>query len=247
MKNSEYKQALRALQVELVTLQRHLIKNELRILVLFEGRDAAGKDGVIKRIAQHLSPRETRVVALGKPSDRDRQSWYFQRHVAHLPAAQEMVLMNRSWYNRAGVERVMKFCTNSQLEEFFQSAIQFESMITASGIQLVKYYLDISKEEQRKRLADREVDPLKQWKTSPIDAVALKHWDEYTLARDEMLKRTHHPQGPWYIIRADKKKTARLNTIRHLLAQVDCPDRKEHAAVPDPEVVFEFSPGAMRK
>lgn len=247
MKYSEYKQALRALQVELVTLQRHLIKNELRILVLFEGRDAAGKDGVIKRIVQHLSPRETRVVALGKPSDREQQSWYFQRHVVHLPAMQEMVLMNRSWYNRAGVERVMNFCTESQVEEFFESAIQFESMITASGIQLFKYYLDISKDEQRTRLADCEVDPLKQWKTSPIDAVVLKHWDEYTLARDEMLERTHHPRGPWFIVRADKKKTARLEVIRHLLARVDCPDKKEHAAIPDPAVVFEFSPKAMRK
>jgi polyphosphate kinase len=244
---SEYKQALRALQVELVTLQRHLIKNDLRILVLFEGRDAAGKDGVIKRIVQHLSPRETRVVALGKPSDREQQSWYFQRHVAYLPAAQEMVLMNRSWYNRASVERVMKFCTESQVEEFFESTIQFESMITASGIQLVKYYLDISKEEQRKRLAAREVDPLKQWKSSPIDAVALKHWDDYTQARDEMLQRTHHARGPWHIVRADKKKIARLELIRHLLGRVDYPDKKKHAAIADPAVVFEFNANAMKQ
>ena len=191
-----YKKALRRLQVELVKLQRHLIKNDLKILILFEGRDAAGKDGVIKRIIQHLSPRETRVVALGKPSDRDRNSWYFQRYAPYLPSAQEMVLMNRSWYNRAGVERVMEFCSDVEYEEFMNMVLPFEHMLVNSGIQVFKYYLDISKEEQIQRLNDRRTNPLKQWKVSPIDKVAVKHWDDYSAARNEMLLRTHNDVTP---------------------------------------------------
>lgn len=179
----DYDAQLHILQVELVKLQRHFIGCSDRILVLLEGRDAAGKDGSIKRIVEYLSPRETRVGALGKPSDRDRSGWYFQRYVAHLPVAEELVLFNRSWYNRAGVEHVMGFCSKDQHEEFMQSVPKFEEMLVNSGIKLLKYYLDIGKGEQTRRLADRERDPLKQWKTSPIDAVAVKHWKAYSDAR----------------------------------------------------------------
>ena len=239
-KTPGYKKNLHNLRVELTKLQRHLIKNELQILILFEGRDASGKDGVIKRITKNLSPRETRVVALGKPSDHDRHSWYFQRYVPHLPTTGEMVLMNRSWYNRAGVERVMGYCTDAEYEEFMRSVPPFEHLLVDSGIQLIKYYLDISKEEQKRRLKDRRIDPLKQWKISPIDKVAIKHWDDYSAARNEMFSRTHNAITPWHVVRADNKKQARLNVIRHLMSLVDCPDKDEHAANPDPEIVFTY-------
>lgn len=241
-----YKHTLHNLQVELVKLQRHLIKNDLRILILLEGRDASGKDGVIKRLTAHLSPRDTRVVALGKPSDHDRNSWYFKRYVASLPASQEMVVMNRSWYNRAGVEKVMGFCTAAEHEEFMRSVLLFERILIGSGVQLFKYYLDISKFEQKKRLADRRIDPLKQWKISPIDKSALRHWDAYSDARNEMLTRTHSNDLPWHVVRADDKKRARLNVIRHLMARVDCPDKDAHLAQPDPEVVFDFAEEHIR-
>lgn len=242
-----YKKTLRHLQVQLVNLQRHVIKNDLQILILFEGRDAAGKDGVIKRIVQHLSPRETRVVALGKPSDHDRNSWYFQRYVPHLPSTQEMVLMNRSWYNRAGVERIMEFCSHDEYQHFMKAVVPFEQMLVDSGMQLFKYYLDISKEEQKRRLRDRRIDPLKQWKISPIDEVAIKHWNEYSAARDEMLVRSNNEISPWYVVRADDKKRARLEVIRHLLSKVDCADKDEHAATPDPETVFAFDERQLEK
>jgi len=236
-----YKHALHKLQVELVKLQRHLIKNDLRILILLEGRDASGKDGVIKRITAHLSPRDTRVVALGKPSDHDRNSWYFKRYVASLPANQEMVIMNRSWYNRAGVEKVMGFCTTEEHEEFMRSVLPFERMLVGSGTQIFKYYLDISRSEQKKRLADRRIDPLKQWKISPIDKDALRLWNDYSAARNDMFTRTNSEDLPWHVVRANDKKQARLNVIRHLMARVDCPDKDEHIAQPDPEVVFDFA------
>jgi polyphosphate kinase 2 len=238
--HARYRDALKRLQIELVKLQRHIIKFDHRLLVIIEGRDAAGKDGVIKRITEHLSPRETRVVALSKPSDHDTRSWYFQRYVPHLPSSQEMVLMNRSWYNRAGVERVMGFCTNDDYEEFMAMVLPFEHMLAKSGIQVLKYYLDITKDEQQRRLKDRRRDPLKQWKISPIDSVALEHWDDYSAARDAMLERTHNEVTPWYVVKADDKKRARLNLIRHLLSRVDCPDKDEHAAKPDGDVVFPF-------
>ena len=237
---ANYKKTLRNLQIELVKLQRHIITHNHKILVIFEGRDAAGKDGTIKRIVQHLSPRETRVVALGKPTERDRSSWYFQRFVEHLPAAQEMVLMNRSWYNRAGVERVMGFCTDQEYEDFMTSVVTFEQMLVRSGIQVLKYYLDISKSEQKKRLEDRRTDPLKQWKVSPIDEVAIEHWHDYSAARNEMFERTHNPITPWHVVRADNKKTARLNVIRHLIAHVECPDRDLDIAKPDHEIIFPY-------
>jgi len=236
-----YRHELHALQIELVKFQRHLIERGERVLVLLEGRDAAGKDGAIKRITEHLSPRETRVVALGKPSDRDRSAWYFQRFVPHLPAAQEMVLFNRSWYNRAGVERVMGFCDDSEYEAFMEMVPVFEQMLIRSGIRMFKYYLDISKEEQAKRLRARAEDPLKQWKISPIDAQAQKHWKDYSLARNEMLARSHSPLAPWTLVRADCKRLARLNVIRDMLVHLQYPDKNHEAILPDSNVVFPFS------
>jgi polyphosphate kinase 2 len=235
-----YKKILHKLQIELVKLQRHFIRCDDKILIIFEGRDAAGKDGTIKRIVQHLSPRETRVVALGKPSDRDRTSWYFQRYVPHLPAAQELVLFNRSWYNRAGVERVMGFCTDAEYEEFMGSVSEFEHMLVRSGIKLLKYYLDISKPEQKQRLNERKRDPLTQWKVSTLDNLALKKWKQYGLARDEMLAHTHNPIAPWTIVRADDKHLARLNIIKDLLSRLHYADKDERLILPDPKIVFAY-------
>ena len=237
-----YKHELYKLRVELVKLQRHLIKHDEKVLILFEGRDAAGKDGTIKRIVAYLSPRETRVVALGKPTERDNSTWYFQRWVPYLPAADEFVCFNRSWYNRAGVERVMGFCTDINLKEFFDTVITFEEMLIRSGIRLFKYYLDISREEQARRLADRRKNPLKQWKISPVDDVALKHWSDYSRARNEMLKRTHTESSPWTIVSADHKKAARLNVIRDLLSRSKYTGKIARLAHPDPKVVFQFDP-----
>jgi polyphosphate kinase len=236
-----YAAQLHLLQVELVKLQRHFIGCRDRILVLLEGRDAAGKDGCIKRIVEHLSPRETRVVALGKPSDRERSGWYFQRYVPYLPLAEEFVLFNRSWYNRAGVEHVMGFCTKAQHEEFMLSVPKFEAMLVGSGIKLLKYYLDVSKREQAERLEERRRDPLKQWKSSPIDAVAIKHWHAYTAARDAMLVRTHTAAAPWRIVRADDKRLARLNLMRDILSRLHYAGRKKKLVRTDPDIVFEFS------
>lgn len=236
----EYKAALHALQVELVKLQRHFIRCDDRILVLLEGRDAAGKDGVIKRIVQHLSPRETRVVALGRPSDRERGAWYFQRYVPHLPAAQEFVLFNRSWYNRAGVERVMGFCTEAEYEEFMETVADFEHMLVRSGIKLLKYYLDISKAEQKRRLKARREDVLKQWKTSPIDGQAQRHWADYSLARNAMLARTHNPVAPWTVVRADDKRAARLQLIKDLLTRLHYDGKDETALLANPDIVFQY-------
>lgn len=245
-KRQGYKAELRELQIELVKVQRHVIKHDHKVLVIFEGRDASGKDGTIKRIVQHLSPRETRVVALGKPTERDRASWYFQRYTPYLPAAQELALFNRSWYNRAGVERVMRFCTDVEYESFMQNVLPFEHMLIDSGIQILKYYLDVSKAEQKKRLRDRRQDPLKQWKTSPIDAVAVKHWDAYTEARDQMLARTSSPLSPWIVVRADDKHPAQLNVIRDLLSRLACPRTDKHLAVPDLNIVFPYDEAHAR-
>jgi polyphosphate kinase 2 len=243
--HDEYETELRRLQVELVKLQRHFIRCRDKILVLIEGRDAAGKDGAIKRIVEHLSPRETRVVALGRPSDRDLGAWYFQRYVPHLPVAEELVLFNRSWYNRAGVEPVMGFCTPEQHEEFLQAVPRFEALLVDSGIRLLKYYLDITKGEQSKRLEARKRDPLKQWKVSSIDEVAIKHWKDYSKARDTMLLRTHTAVAPWRIVHADDKRLARLNLIRDVLSRLEYCDKDETLAQPDPAVVFEFEQARM--
>jgi polyphosphate kinase 2 len=245
--DSEYKSSLRALQIELVKIERHVIKHDHKVLVIFEGRDASGKDGAIKRIVKNLSPRETRIVALGRPSDRDRASWYFQRYVPHLPVAQEMVLFNRSWYNRAGVEKVMEFCTESEYRTFIDTVLPFEHMLISAGVQIFKYYLDISKTEQRNRLRARRKDPLKQWKVSPIDRVALKHWDAYSEARDEMLARTSNSIAPWIVVHADDKHSARLNLIRDLLSRLACPETDKHLAIPDPDVVFVYQKSLKKR
>ncbi|MBX9753787.1 MULTISPECIES: polyphosphate kinase 2 [Pseudomonas] len=241
----DYREQLHLLQLEMVKLQRHFIGCRDKILVILEGRDSSGKDGSIKRIVKHLSPRETRVVALGKPSDRDRSGWYFQRYVPHLPVAEELVLFNRSWYNRAGVEHVMDFCTQDEYEEFMTSVPQFEEMLVNSGIKLLKYYLDISKEEQIKRLADRKHDPLKQWKISPIDSVAVKQWKAYSDARDAMLTRTHTAIAPWHIVRTDNKHLGRLNLMRDILRRLHYAGKKDKNVRPDLNIVFEFTPDCI--
>jgi polyphosphate kinase len=238
---SEYKAQLHSLHKELVSLQRHIIGHGLKVLIILEGRDAAGKDGSIKRIVKHLSPRETRVVALGKPSWSDEHTWYFRRYVAQLPYAGELVLFNRSWYNRAGVESVMGFCSHKDYEEFMQTVPLFEEMLVNSGVVLLKYYLDISQEEQKRRLDDRKSNPLKQWKTSPVDSVAIKHWADYSNARDKMLTRTHTGVAPWYVIRTDDKYSARLNLIRHILTRLDYKGRPNHLTPVDSRVAFAFS------
>jgi polyphosphate kinase 2 len=245
MSRHVYHRELHKLQVELVQLQRHVIANGERLLVIFEGRDAAGKDGTIKHITEHLSPRETRVMALGPPSDHDRRSWYFQRFVPHLPAAGEIVLFNRSWYNRAGVERVMGFCTKAETREFLVAAPRFEEMLIEAGIRLTKYYLDIGKAEQKHRLRDRRRDPLKQWKLSEIDTKAPKLWRAYSKARNEMLLKTHTAAAPWTIVRADDKEHARLCVIRDILWRHYYPGRHKDLALPDPNIVFAFDPGDL--
>jgi polyphosphate kinase len=242
----DYDEELYELQVELVKLQKDVIANNRKLLIIIEGRDGAGKDGTIKRITEHMSPRETRIVALSKPSDREVTQWYFQRYVFWLPSADEIVLFNRSWYNRAGVERVMGFCTDKEYERFMSTVTAFEEMLVGSGVELLKYYLDITKLEQKKRLAARRKDPLKQWKISPIDEAAQKHWDDYTKARDAMFARTHTLHSPWHIVCANDKKTARLNVIRDILNHVDYEGKKQRAIMPDPEIVFPFDQAAYK-
>jgi polyphosphate kinase 2 len=231
---------LEQLQIELVKLQKHIIKHDEKVLIIFEGRDAGGKDGTIKRIVEHLSPRETRVVALGKPSDREIGSWYFQRYTAYLPAAQEMVLFNRSWYNRAGVEHVMEFCSDAEYHEFIETVSDYEELLVRSGIKLFKYYLDISKTEQKKRLKAREKDPLKQWKMSPIDKSAQKYWRKYSEARNVMFARTHHLSAPWTVVRADDKREARINLIKDMLFRLHYEDKNEGLILPNNSIVFNY-------
>ncbi|WP_374469782.1 polyphosphate kinase 2 [Phenylobacterium sp.] len=240
-----YETEERELQIALVKFQQYAIEAGEKDLVIFEGRDAAGKDGAIKRIVEHLSIRNTRVVALPKPTERERTQWYFQRYTPHLPAAGELVILNRSWYNRAGVERVMGFASPEDQEVFLRDVIPFERMLTDGGVQIVKLWLDISRGEQAKRLAARTTDPLKALKVSPLDAVAQEKWDAYTAARDEMLTRTHCPEAPWTIVHTDKKKRARLNIMRHLLKVLAPPDIARGVRDPDPEVLFKFEPAAL--
>ncbi len=242
----DYKMTLRLLQIELVKLQREIIKTDSKIVVIFEGRDAAGKDGTIKRITKHLSPRETRVVALGKPSDHDLKTWYFQRFICHLPESQEMTLFNRSWYNRAGVEHVMGFCSKEKYQEFLVAAPKFEQMLVSSGMILLKYYLDISRKEQVKRLKERRNSPLTQWKISPIDEVAVEHWDDYSHARDVMLARTHHAAGPWTVIRADHKHVARINVMKDMLFHLDYKGKDKDLVIPDPNIAFKFEESCLK-
>jgi polyphosphate kinase 2 len=243
---SDFKAELRLLQIELVKLQHHVIAAREKVLVVLEGRDAAGKDGMIKCITQHLSPRETRVVALGVPSDRDRSSWFFQRHVPHLPAAGEIVLFNRSWYNRAGVERVMGFCNDDEYDEFMETVLDFEQMLVKSGITLLKYYMDITQDEQKQRLDERRKDPLKQWKVSPIDEKAVKLWSEYSQARNAMFARTHNPVTPWTIVISNRKKLARLNLIRDLLCRLNYEGKKESMLLVNPAIVFQYNDAYLK-
>ena len=242
MDKDAYRTQLRALQIGLVALQRHLIADGRRLLVIVEGRDAAGKDGTIKRIVEHQSPRETRVVALGKPTERDRASWYFQRWAQHFPADGEMVLFNRSWYNRAGVERVMGFCTEADYAAFLRDVGPFEKLLVDDGLILLKYYLDISRDEQAERLEERRTSPLKAWKISPIDAVALEKFDDYSAARDAMLAATGEPI-PWRVVRADDKRVTRLAVIRDILMNTPWPERPERVEPADPDIVRVWSNG----
>ncbi len=220
MKKTDYRRKLLELQIELVKLQNHIIAHGERILVIFEGRDAAGKDGTIKHITEHMSPRETRVVALGPPSNREDSQWYFERYVRHLPEAREMVLFNRSWYNRAGVERVMGFCSEDEYEEFLRFCPAFEQALQNEGIMLVKYWLSVSDEEQERRFEKRLSDPRKRWKFSPIDLQARARWVDYAEAKDRMFAYTDAESSPWYVVEADDKRAARLNLISHLLSLV---------------------------
>ena len=220
----EYERELGRLHVELVKLQEWIKHKGLKVVVIFEGRDAAGKGGVIKRITQCLNPRVCRVVALTAPTERERTQWYFQRYVAHLPAAGEMVLFDRSWYNRAGVERVMGFCTNEEHEEFLRSCPYFERMLVRSGIILIKYWFSVSDDEQERRFAARIDDPTKRWKLSPMDLESRARWPEYSRAKDEMFAHTDIKQAPWYVVDADDKRRARLNCMRHLLSQIPYQD-----------------------
>ncbi len=215
-----YFKELFRLQAELVKLQDWVVAHKLKVVVLFEGRDAAGKGGVIKRITQRLNPRVCRVAALPAPSERERSQWYFQRYISHLPAGGEIVLFDRSWYNRSGVEKVMGFCSDDDVEEFFRTVPEFEKMLTRSGIILIKYWFSITDQEQHLRFMMRIHDPLKQWKLSPMDMESRRLWELYTKAKEVMLERTHIPEAPWWVIEAVDKKKARLNCIHHLLAQV---------------------------
>jgi len=225
-----YFKELFRMQGELVKLQDWVVKTGHKVVVIFEGRDAAGKGGAIKRITQRLNPRVCRVAALPAPNDRERTQWYFQRYVSHLPAAGEIVLFDRSWYNRAGVERVMGFCNDEQLEEFFRTVPEFEKMLVRSGIQVIKYWFSISDEEQHSRFLGRIHDPLKQWKLSPMDLESRSRWEDYTRAKEVMLERTHIAEAPWWVVQAVDKKKARLNCIHHLLQQMPY-EETEHPPV----------------
>ena len=219
-----FERELRRLQTELVLLQEYVKAEGLKVVVVFEGRDGAGKGGAIKRITERTSPRVCRVVALGTPTERERSQWYFQRYVAHLPAAGEIVLFDRSWYNRAGVERVMGFCTDEEYREFLRSCPEFERMLVRSGILLIKYWFSVSDDEQERRFQARVHDPMRRWKLSPMDLQSRERWVEYSRAKDEMFAHTDIKQAPWWVVRADDKRRARLNCISHLLSQVEYED-----------------------
>ncbi len=237
--NRVYKKELARLQIELTKLQEWIKHRKLKVVVIFEGRDAAGKGGTIKRITQRLNPRICRVVALGTPTERQKTQWYFQRYAPHLPAAGEMVLFDRSWYNRAGVERVMGFCTDEEYREFLWSCPQFERMLVRSGIILIKYWFSVSDEEQEKRFQSRLDDPARRWKLSPMDLESRSRWEAYSRAKDRMFDHTDSKQAPWYVVNADVKKRARLNCIHHLLSLIPYED-----LTPDP---FELPPRTERE
>lgn len=244
---SKYKTELHKLYIELVKLQKEVIASGIKLLVIFEGRDAAGKDGTIKRVTKHLSPRETRVVALGKPSDRQKLEWYFQRYSIHLPVSGEFVILNRSWYNRAGVEKVVGFCTDKEYKSFFKEVELFEKMLTDSGFIILKYYLDISKKEQKSRLNARKTDPLKQWKISPIDKKAQKYWKDYSIARNAMLQRTNFPHSPWFIVKADNKKPTRISLISHLLSRLNYQNKDNNPLLLKNKLVYPATPKNIKE
>jgi polyphosphate kinase len=248
LSDDEYLRRLEALQVELIAAQRRWIEDGERIVIVLEGRDSAGKDGVIKAMTANMSARATRVVALPKPSDRDKTSWYFQRYVAQLPAAGETVIFNRSWYNRAGVEPVMGFCTPEEHRVFLDTVPEFEDMLIRSGLKIIKFYMDISKAEQTERLMDRRKDPLKFWKVGPIDEAAMAKFDDYTKRRDEMLERTHTALAPWHVVRANKKKPARLAVIAEVLCQLppETPPKAAKAERAASDLVFPFDAAALK-
>jgi polyphosphate kinase len=246
MSESDFLKALEPLQAQLVTTQQWLMETGQKVLIIFEGRDAAGKDGTIKRMTEHMSARNTRVVALPKPSDREKSQWYFQRYVAHLPAAGEVVIFNRSWYNRGGVEPVMGFCTPDENKEFLAEVGPFEAMLETSGMKVIKLWLDISKEEQARRLEERRHDPLALLKVSPLDAVAQEKWDDYTAARNKMLTATHTKATPWVCIAGNAKKPARLAIISHILSELACPNLGQPTPKPDPRLLFTFDPKAIK-
>jgi len=234
----EYEEELHKLQIELLKLQKHVIATGMRVLMLFEGRDAAGKGGTIKRIIEHLNPRGSRVVALLKPSDTERTQFYFQRYMAHLPSAGEMVFFDRSWYNRAMVEPAMNFCTDEENKRFLKDVPMLERMLVKDGIVLFKFFFSVSKEMQLKRFDSRETDPLKQYKISPVDRLAQEMWDDYTVRKFQMLNETNRTVSPWTIIRSDNKKKARLNCIKYILSQIDYKDKiSKKELKPDPAIV----------
>lgn len=224
MKNKHYFNELTKLDIELIKLQEWVKAQKLRVIVVFEGRDAAGKGGVIKTISGCMNPRICRVVALGTPTEKEKTQWYFQRYVPHLPSGGEMVLFDRSWYNRAGVEKVMGFCTNDEYEEFLRSCPEFERMLIRSGVILIKYWFSVNEHEQEKRFQDRIKDPTKRWKISPMDIESRDKWVEYSMAKDKMFSFTDTKQSPWYVVEADDKKRARLNCISHLLSLIPYKD-----------------------
>ncbi|KTT74775.1 polyphosphate kinase [Sphingomonas endophytica] len=246
MSKDDYEHDLEQAQLALVEAQRAAAASGERVVIVLEGRDSAGKDGAIKRIVEHLSVRYTRVVALPKPSDRERSQWYFQRYVAHLPAAGEIVIFNRSWYNRAGVEVVMGFSTEAEQAEFLRDAPDFERMLVESGIRLIKLWLDIGKDEQAERLEARRTDPLKQLKVSDMDAVAQDRWDAYSAARDTMLVRTHTPLAPWHCVRADRKKPARIAILRHLVHRIAPATIAAEVPPANPDILFSFEADALK-
>lgn len=241
------KKLMHALYIELVKLQKEVISSNLKLLVILEGRDAAGKDGTIKTIIKHLSPRETKVVALGKPSDFQEREWYFQRYAFHLPVSGEFVLFNRSWYNRAGVEKVMGFCKKKEYKSFFIEVELFEKMLVEAGFIVLKYYLDISKKEQESRLKDREKNPLKQWKISPIDKEAQKLWKDYSEARNEMLLKTNFKHTPWFIVNAENKDEAHSALISHLLMQLEYHGKDEKLLSHDYGLVYPATPENIKE
>jgi polyphosphate kinase len=221
-----YEKELLECQVELVKLQKWIIEKNLKLVVIFEGRDAAGKGGTIQRITQHLNPRHCKIAALPTPTDKEKTQWYFQRYVAHLPSAGEMVMFDRSWYNRAGVERVMGFCSDDEYWEFLRAVPQFENMLIKSGIILIKYWFSVSDEEQEKRFKDRINDPTKRWKLSDMDMESRRRWNEYSKAKDLMFQHTDVPYSPWYVVESDIKRNARINCMTHLLNQIDYKELK---------------------